>query len=132
MNVLNAEIVSFDVKKGLSLVKLNVGGISLTSIVIDTPESVSYLRNGGNVKVIFKETEVIVGKGIDHQISLQNKFPGTVAEVESGDLLSKVSIDTAVGIITSIITNNAVKQLGIVRGAEVTAMVKTNEIMLSE
>jgi molybdopterin-binding protein len=39
---------------------------------------------------------------------------------------------TSVGIISSIITTNAVKQLELKEGVAVTAMVKTNEILISE
>ena len=132
MNSIIAEIISVEVKESLSLVRLLSGKTKFTSIVIDTPKTANYLREGQKLNVIFKETEVIVGKGNNHLISLQNKFFGTIKKIESGDLLSRVSIDTDVGVITSIITNNAVNQLDLKKGVEVTAMVKTNEIMLSE
>ena len=132
MNVLKGEIESLTVKNSLSLVKIKVGPFHLTSIVIDTPETASYLHEGGAVNVIFKETEVIIGKGTAHPISLQNKFTGTISSIESGDLLSRVRLDTKVGNIVSVITTNAVNQLQLTEGSEVTAMVKTNEVMLSE
>ena len=116
MNILAGEIESVTVRKSLSLVKVKVGKFHLTTIVIDTPESAPYLIAGCAVKVIFKETEVIIGKGRDHQISLQNKLIGTVDAIESGDLLSKVSINTAVGKLVSVITSKAVKQLQLTRG----------------
>ena len=132
MNILKGEIESVTVKKSLSLVKIKIGPFHLTSIVIDTPESSTYLSPGNAVNAIFKETEVIIGKGNNHQISLQNKLPGTITSIESGDLLSKVSLETEVGKIVSVITTNAVNQLQLTVGSEVTAMVKTNEVMLSE
>ena len=132
MNILKGEIESVTVKKSLSLVKIKIGPFHLTSIVIDTPESSTYLSPGNAVNAIFKETEVIIGKGKNHQISLQNKLTGTITSIESGDLLSKVSLETEVGKIVSVITTNAVNQLQLTVGSEVTAMVKTNEVMLSE
>ena len=132
MNTLKGIVESVTVKKSLSLVKIKVGPYNMTTIVIDTPDSSPYLKRGKPVSVIFKETEVILGKGNNHQISLQNKVNGTIASIESGDLLSKVSLETEVGKIVSVITTNAVKQLELGIGVEVTAMVKTNEVMLSE
>ena len=131
MNILNGEIESVQVNGSLSLVKIKLGEVRLTSIVIDTPESSSYLKVQNKVKVIFKETEVILGHGENLPISLQNKIIGTVDSIESGALLSKVIIKTPIGFITSIITSNAVRQLEIKQGAQVTAMIKTNEMMLS-
>ena len=131
MNSLKGEIASVTVNGSLSLVKVQVGEIRLSAIVIDTPETAPHLQPGNAIHVIFKETEVIVGKGTDHAISLQNKMEGKVLSIESGDLLSKLTLDTVAGEITAIITTNAVTQLQLQRGTTITAMVKTNEMMLS-
>ena len=131
MNTLSGEIAAIKVKNALSLVYINVTSARLCAIVIDTPESAPYLRTGNRIKVIFKETEVIIGTGKNQQISLQNRISGQVKAVESGDLLSKVTVDTPAGEIVSVITTNAVKQLHIKAGSQVTAMIKTNEVMLS-
>ena len=131
MNTLKGEIASVTVNGSLSLVKVKVGETRLSAIVIDTPETATHLQPGNDINLIFKETEVIVGKGTDHVISLQNKMTGKVISIESGDLLSKLTLDTVAGEITPIITTNAVTQLQLKPGTSVTAMVKTNEMMLS-
>lgn len=132
MNVLTGQIETITIKGSLSLVRVIIAKIPLTAIVIDTPETAAYLEPGNDVKVIFKETEVIIGKGMDHQISLQNRLIGHVQSIESGELLSRLVIDTHAGQVVSVITANAVDQLALKVGSEVTAMIKTNEIMLSQ
>ena len=132
MNILKGTIEKLTVSGSLTLINLKVKTSPITAIVIDTPETASYLKIGNIISVVFKETEVIIGKGNVDQISMQNKFVGVVSNVESKELLSKLTIDTSVGSISSIITTNAVKQLELAKGVEVTAMIKTNEIMLSE
>lgn len=132
MNNLKGNIESITTSGHLSLVKVNVRGTTLSAIVIDTPESASYLKEGNSLNVVFKETEVIVAKGTEYQISLQNKISGKINHIESGELLSKVVVSTNVGDITSIITTNAVRQLQLNISDEITVMIKTNEIMLSE
>ncbi len=132
MNVLTGQIETITIKGSLSLVRVVVAHIPLTAIVIDTPESAPYLEPGNEINVIFKETEVIIGKGKEHQISLQNRIPGTVQAIEAGELLSRVVVNTPAGEIVSVITANAVAQLTLTVGSEVTAMIKTNEIMVSE
>lgn len=131
MNTLKGKIAEVKVHESLSLVRVEVNGQLFSAIVIDTPDTVDYLRTGINVKLIFKETEVILARGNELNISLQNRFFGPVIAVESGDLLSKVVVNAKQGEITSIITTNAVRQLEIEVGTEVTALVKTNEMMLS-
>ena len=132
MNVLEGNIKSIQTSGSLSLVKITVGDFQLTSIVIDTPSSSNYLKESESVKVIFKETEVILGNGNHIPISLQNRLIGNVTSIDSGELLSKVTIETSIGQVSSIITTNAVQQLGIEIGKSVTAMIKTNEMMLSK
>jgi molybdate transport system regulatory protein len=132
MNILNGIIEEITVNGALSLAYIRVGETRFTVIVIDTPATVSYLRAGNPIQVIFKETEVIIGKGTGHQVSLQNKLVGQIHKIESGALLSKIILETSAGRITSVITTNAVKKLQLKEGNEVTAMIKTNEIMISE
>ena len=132
MNVLNGNIAEVRVNGELSIVRVDAAGHLLSCIVIDTPETADYLVVGEEVKVIFKETEVIIGTGSTEGISLRNKFRGKVVRIDSDILLSKLTIETPVGAITSIITLNAVAELGIREGSEVTAMVKTNELILSK
>lgn len=132
MNKLSGSIHSIQSGGNLSLVKIKVGQLTLTTIIIDTPDTVDYLKLKNPINVIFKETEVIIGKEKKTGVSLQNKIPGIVKKIELGELLSKIELDTAVGKITSIITSNAVEQLQIHKGSNVVAMIKTNELMLSK
>lgn len=132
MNTLEGEIESIKTHGSLSLVKIKVDTIFFSTIVIETPDTATYLKLGNNVNVLFKETEVIIGKGLEHAVSMQNKIVGKIIEIKEGEILSKLTIDSTVGKITAIITANAVLQLELKIGETVTAMVKTTEVMLSE
>ena len=132
MNSLLGNISDISVSGKLSIIQVQVSQVVLYAIIIDTPETADYLKVGREVNVIFKESEVIIGKGINHEVSLRNKLVGQISSIESGELLSKVVVDTSVGNITSIITTNAVRNLDLSEGSVVTAMIKTNEIMLSQ
>ena len=132
MNILKGNIESIAVNGDLSIVRVKTGDSVFSSIVIDTPETASFLKVKNEVKIIFKETEVIIGVGDMSGISLRNKMVGTVKRIDGDILLSKLTLETAMGTITSIITSNAVEQLKIKPGMEVTAMVKTNELILSK
>jgi len=131
MNKLQGTIYQIQSQDSLSLVKVTVDELNLTAIVIDTPQTADYLKVGQVVQVMFKETEVVIGKGDTQAISLQNQLPGQVAAIEKGSLLCKLKVSTKVGEITSIITTRAVEQLALELGSAVVAMIKTNEMMLS-
>jgi molybdate transport system regulatory protein len=131
MNSLRGNITKVEVSGNMSLVSIRVGKLEFKSIVIETPNTVDYLIEGGEIMLLFKETEVIIGKGENLNISLRNKMPGKVIELEIGALLAKLIIETEVGPVISLITANAVENLEINLGSAVVAMVKTNEILLS-
>ena len=132
MNSLKGEIEQIDISGNLSLVGIKVGECQFKSIVVETPETVDYLKVGGAVDVLFKETEVIIGIGENMQISLRNKMISTITAIEKGKLLAKLVLQTNAGKVISIITSNAVEKLNLKEGTQVMAMVKTNEILLAK
>lgn len=132
MNSLSGIIDQIEVNGSLSLVGIKVGECEFKSIVVETPDTAEFLKINGAIKVIFKETEVIISTDANPQISLRNKMRAVIKSIEKGKLLSKISMDTNAGNVISIITTNAVNQLNLVEGSSVLAMVKTNEVLLSE
>ncbi len=132
MNSLTGEIASIKVSGNISLVTINVSDILFKTMVIETPLTASWLKINNKINVIFKETEVVIGKGLEHNVSLQNKVPGKIIEIQKGELMSKVTVDTAVGNIVAIISLDAVLQLNLQVGETVSVMIKTNEIMISQ
>ncbi|WP_111706617.1 TOBE domain-containing protein [Lutibacter citreus] len=132
MNVLKGNIHKLTVSNNLTLVSTKVNNIEIFAIVIDTVNSAPYLQEGNAIDVLFKETEVIIGIGETNELSIRNQFIGKIESINSNELLSKLVIKTSVGYINSIITTHSLKRLNLEIGTLVTAMVKTNEIMLSE
>ena len=116
----------------MSLVNLLCGVFEMKAIVLDTPQNANYLKENNSVKAIFKETEVVIGLKSNDNLSLQNQIPGIVSSLNKGALLTEVTLDTTIGIIKSIITSSAVSRLKLSTGIEAIAMIKTNEVMLSE
>ncbi len=132
MNIVTGAITSIKVSGNISLVTITANNISFKTMVIETPDTAAWLKMDNKINVIFKETEVIIGKGLEHLVSLQNKVPGKIIEIQRGELVSKITVDTPVGNIVAIISLDAVMQLSLQQGETVTAMIKTNEIMISQ
>jgi len=132
MNEITAEIINIELQDSIALIEMKSGSHLLKSIVIETPDSNNYLIIGEKVKVIFKETEVIIGIGTFENISLQNRIPCKISKIEEGRLLSKIYLNSDVGGLCSIITSKSVKRLNLIPDIDVMAMIKTNEIMLSQ
>ncbi len=67
--------------------------------------------------------------GLD-AISGRNKLLGVVTEVRCEGLLAQVTLDIGGQQVTSIITCNAVRDLGLKRGVKAYALIKATEVMI--
>tara|TARA_R110000751_G_scaffold94540_7_gene184529 strand:+ start:262 stop:666 length:405 start_codon:yes stop_codon:yes gene_type:complete len=131
MNNFEGFIKTVHVNGNLSIVDIEVtSDILMKAIIIDTPETASYLKSNAKVSILFKETEVIIGLGDQSGISLQNKIPAIITCVESGNLLCKLDLKSDAGVFTAIISAAAAVALDLKVEDEVTAMIKLNEVML--
>lgn len=63
-------------------------------------------------------------------ISGRNKLQGIVTQVRVEGLLAEVTIDVGEQTITSIITSNACRQLGLRKGMRAIALIKATEVMI--
>jgi molybdopterin-binding protein len=131
MNILIGTITSIQSHDDLSLVKVISNGITFTTIILDAPATTDYLTIEKNVKLLFKETEVIIAKNLDLNISVQNRIPCRIESIIAGTILSQINLSFGQTIIKSIITSDAVKQLALKENDIVLALIKTNEISLS-
>lgn len=65
-------------------------------------------------------------------INVRNQFRGKVREIIDGPVVSEVDVETTSGqIVTSVITTRSVKELGLVIGKEVIALVKATEVSIA-
>ena len=86
---------------------------------------------GNSVQVYFKETEVIIAKNENLNISIQNKILCTIKSIKHGEILSELELSFEEFTIKSLITTNACNTLNLKSGADVLALIKTNEVSLS-
>ena len=95
---------------------------------------------GGHHRIARSEIERVMGTtstreskarpvGLD-AISGRNKLPGIVKSIRFEGLLVQVTIDVAGHEITSIITSDAARALGLKAGVRVYALVKATEVMV--
>lgn len=131
MNELRGTVLDIASENHLSVVHLSVYGERVTSVVLETSGSAPHLKVGNELRILFKETEVVIGKPSLQGISLQNRFPCRITALEHGKILSRLILTFHEAQIISIITSSAVNQLDLKVGDEVIALVKTNEVMLS-
>lgn len=65
-------------------------------------------------------------------INVRNQFKGTVKEILEGPVLSEIDVQTASGVVTSVITTRSVRELELQVGSEVIAFVKSTEVSIAK
>lgn len=86
---------------------------------------------GKEVTAVIKATSVMMANG-KVNISARNQLTGTVAEIKEGVVNAIVKLDVPGGIgITSTISMESVKDLGLAVGKEATAVIKATSVMIS-
>ncbi|MFC5475372.1 TOBE domain-containing protein [Paraherbaspirillum soli] len=65
-------------------------------------------------------------------INVRNQFRGRIQHITEDEVLSAIEIETPAGIVSSVITTRSVRNLGLVVGSEVIALVKATEVAIAK
>ncbi|MDY7549030.1 TOBE domain-containing protein [Glaciimonas sp. CA11.2] len=65
-------------------------------------------------------------------INVRNQFRGKIISIVEDEVLSGLDIETPIGIVSSVITTRSVKDLGLVIGSEVVALIKATEVSIGK
>ena len=109
------------------------GGTRLAAIVTRESTQALDLRLQQTVVALVKASAVLVATGLhDARVSARNQLAGIVRSITPGAVNAEVAIENAEGVaIVAVITQAAVKELGLVPGAPATALVKASDVMLA-
>ena len=132
MNHHKGKIEAINSHDELLLIELNVLETKIKAILIGKPYDYSYLKIGNEIAILFKETDVIVSNDKNLNISIENKLTCTIKSITKGKLLSQVNLNFNGLDLPSIIPTTRVKNLNLNNQDTVTAMIKSNEFILSE
>ena len=130
MNQLSGKIENIETENSFSFVSIKVETTTLFAIVMETLHNSPHLKIGNPIQVIFKATEVIISTGLVDHISLQNRLAGKIYTIESGLLMSRLLLKTEIGMLISVIPTISVNRLELKVDSEITAMIKSNNLIL--
>ena len=65
------------------------------------------------------------------QLSARNQLRGTVTGIRRGEAIANVAVDVAGQRLLASITVEAVEELGLVEGTDVTVVIKASDVMLA-
>lgn len=66
------------------------------------------------------------------EINVRNQFRGRIKEIILGSVVSEVDVETANGIVTSVITTRSIADLELKVGSEVIALIKATDVSIAK
>jgi molybdopterin-binding protein len=107
-------------------------GISLDTLRRwDRDGRIRTLRDRANRRLVpASEVERLRGGREERELSARNRFTGVVREVKVEGLLAQVELEAGPFRIVSVVTREAVEELGLEPGMHATALVKATSVLL--
>lgn len=65
------------------------------------------------------------------RLSARNQIPATVISISAGEAIANVELDAAGTRLVASITVEAVRQLGLAEGSQVTAVIKASDVIVA-
>ena len=65
-------------------------------------------------------------------LSARNQLPGTIQDIQIGDIMAHVVVKVGDNLIESVITRNSAEELGLKTGDSVKVVVKSTEVMIQK
>jgi len=119
---------------GVSLIRAQSGGASGGGSSL-TPEGMALLKEFRKTrKYLFNALDDREAAGnVRYKLSARNLVEAKVASIERGDITSKITMSSRMPVtLTSIISNDAVDDLGLRVGDGVEAIIKSTEVMVAK
>ena len=101
------------------------------AITLDAVDDLG-LTDGQRVHVLVKSTEVALATGTPDNLSIRNRLPGTIANVDHGAVMTTAKLTIAGGqTVTAAITKDGADDLDLSVGDAVTALIKSTEVSIA-
>ncbi|MFI1302781.1 molybdopterin-binding protein [Streptomyces sioyaensis] len=131
-NQIPGTVLSVTPGEVMATVKVRLqGGQEITAAITREAVQELALEPGSAVRTLIKSTEVALATSTLDGVSIRNRIPGTVTEVAAGGAMAGIKVAVAGGELTAAITKDAVDDLGLTTGSEVTALIKSTEVALA-
>ncbi len=130
MNRLKCRVTSVSNSGMLTKIDMLCDDIALTAFAIEM--DLDSICKDDEVVVLFKESEVSIAKSFVGEISLQNRFTCKIEDIQKGDLLAQLRLSFFNHYIDSIISMKAVQNMDLQVGDNVTALVKSTEMIVTD
>ena len=112
-----------------AIVSIEANGEVISSTISLNAVKELGLKKGDAAYAVIKATEVMIATQLP-KISARNKFHGVIKGIQSGSVNDIVTLETKFGVVSSIISKNAVEELELSVGKEAYAIIKATSVMV--
>lgn len=132
MNVLEGRIYKIETNEGISLIDINIDDDFFSALIINSKATGSYIKEGENVKILFKETEISLKRFHENIVKRQNKIIVDVISIEKGQILSEVKLLYRNKSVTAIVLTRLLNELQLNEKEKAVMVLRPQEILLAE
>ena len=130
-NKLQGQVSSIKSGEAMCLVTLDSQGAKIVAAVTNQGVEELQLKKNDEVTAVIKSTEVMLMKGGGQAMfSARNRFDGQVKSIQKGEAMGLVTVKMGQFYLGAAITREAIDEMGLKQGDQVTAVVKATEVML--
>ena len=130
-NKLQGRVSSIKSGEAMCLVTLDAQGTKVVAAVTNQGVEELNLKPNDQVTAVIKSTEVMLMKGGGQvMLSARNRFTGQIESIQKGEAMGLVTVKTEQFHLGAAITREAIDEMGLKQGDQVTAVVKATEVML--
>ena len=130
MNKLKGIVSKIESTEHIALIQVKVGEDYFSSVILCNSDKEDQLKIDDIVYVIFKDTEVSIGKNLSGGLSMRNRLNSKITSIEKGDVLCKLTLNYCGHTIISVITTSSTNNLNLKIGDQVEGLVKSNEVSI--
>ncbi len=133
-NQISGTIAAIQKGAAMSVVTVSAKGHTIMSAITNQAVEDLGLRQHDTVIAVIKATEGIIAKGDagPMKISARNKVSGRITHIDKGPAMAAVTLDARDWKLTTAITRQAVDDLQLAQGDQVTALFKATEVLLQK
>lgn len=125
VNELECEIIAIQEEENFCFIKLDFEGMKLGVMNLG-----GGFRVGQKVLAIFKDSDVLLA--LSPHVSARNKFLSRIVAISHNSIMARVTLEFRGIFVFSLVSFEAVRELGLQEGSECYWLIKSNEIILRE
>ena len=122
-----ARVKDIKTKDNLNIVEFDFNNISLKMMSLELNKDITI---GKRVEPVVKPTNIIISKNFIEDISLSNQTLAKVIEINSGELLSNITLKIEETILESIITKDSADKLNLKIDDKVYILIKASDLSI--